>query len=215
MKLIKTIRLTTALVCFSTLAIAGRVEGSSDYGGNFSSTPKACTSTPTTSYASFTFSCASGGASITAEAFLASTNSDLEIFDFAVTNAPANYTLTLTATGAPINSVNDLGLFTCGTGAINPPQCSDQLPSGVTSASNYGTLLNSFMASFPVTGATSANRFVFFVALDNPTGSAASVSATLTPAVSGVPEPAAFFLCGFGVVALVVARRRMDILSVG
>jgi hypothetical protein len=211
MMLKKLIHVTTVLMCFATVANAGRVTGNSGYGGNFSSTPKACTASTTTSYASFTFSCITDGATITAEAFISSSNSNFEMFDFLVTNAPSNYTLTLTATGAPINSATDLGLFTCDQNAVDPPQCSNQLPQGVTSATNYGTLVSSFVASFPVTGATSANAFVFFVALNDPNnGSSASVSATLAPTVSGnAPEPSAVTMLGLGLFAFALLRRRM------
>ncbi len=132
------------------------------------------------------------------------------MFDFEVTNAPSNYTLTLTATGAPINSANDLGLFICSLNAVDPPQCSGSLPQGVTTLSTYGSLVSNFVASFPVTGATSANAFVFFVALNDPNGSAASVSATSTPTVSAsAPEPSAFTMLGLGLFAFAVLRRRM------
>jgi hypothetical protein len=215
MKLKNLICFTIVLTCFASAANAGRVSGNSDYGGNFSSSPKACTTTSTISYTSpsssaFSFSCITDGATITAEAFIASTNSSLEMFDFEVTNAPSNYTLTLTSTGSPINSATDLGLFTCSPGGVDPPQCSNQLPSGVTTLSNYGSLVSNFVASFPVTGATSANTFVFFVALNDPNGSAASVSATLAPTVSATaPEPSAFTMLGAGLFAFAILRRRI------
>lgn len=205
-------RLTTVLVCFAAAANAGLIGGGSSYGENFSSTPAPCTSLTTTSFSSFTFSCDTDGATITAEAFTASVpalNGDtLEMFDFKVTDAPSDYTLTLTATGAPINSANDLGLFTCA-GVTDTPQCSNDLPMGVTSTSNYGSLESSFVASFPVTGATSGDTFVFFVALDDPNGTGASVNASLASTSStATPEPGFFLLSGLCLLAFGLLGRK-------
>jgi hypothetical protein len=130
------------------------------------------------------------------------------MFDFDVTGAPGSYTLTLTSTGAPINSANDLGLFTCSPPSSTSPQCSNELPPGVTSTSTtYGSLLSSNVASFPVTGAPSADTFVFFVALNDPTGAAANVSAVLTPTATAAPEPRLLSLAGLGLMAFMVLGR--------
>lgn len=197
-------RVTIIVLCFATAMEAGIIAGSSNYGVNFNA-PEACTTTATTFVNSYSFSCNTGSATVTAEAFTASTNSDLVIFDFQVTDAPGDYNLTLTSTGAPINSADDLGLFTCNPSA--PPQCSNDLPLGVTLTSNYGTLVDSNDASFPVTGASSADTFVFFVALDDPNAAAANVTATLTP-TSGAPEPATLPLAGGSLIALIWFLRR-------
>jgi hypothetical protein len=198
-----------------------------------SSSPQSCTSTPVTSYtvdsASFSFACDISGADIMAEAFTASTDSDLIMFDFQVTNAPSDYILQLTASGAPINSSDDLGLFTCPPAA--PPQCGG-LPMGVAADSiTYGSLTGDNIATFPVTGATPSNSFVFFVALDDPqvcepgtpcpTGpgnacdpsvdtcvrTSANVTATFLP-TTATPEPRLLPILGLGLLALVIVRWR-------
>jgi hypothetical protein len=199
---------TTFVMCFATAMHAGIISGSSSYGGNMSSSPASCTTSPTTSFSSFTFSCDTGDATVFAEAFTASTNSDLVMFDFSVTGAPSDYTLTLTSTGAPINSANDLGLFICDPSA--PPQCSNDLPPGVTSTSDYGSLLSADVASFPVSGAAPTDTFVFFVALDDPEGTAANVTASLEAATSATPEPNMLPLLGCGLLALMAFHRRIN-----
>jgi hypothetical protein len=210
-------RLTTVLVCFATAAYAGHIGGDSSYGETSGLLPEPCTSTTTTSFSPFTFSCDTDGATITAEAFTASVpalNGDtLEIFDFAVTGVSSGYTLTLTATGAPINSANDLGLFTCDTGVSDLPQCSNDLPPGVTSTSDYG-ILSGGVASFAVSSATSADKFVFFVALDegaDPSAlPAANVTASLSPTTTttATPEPRMLSLLGLGFLAIMAFRRK-------
>jgi len=209
---LKSCGLSVALLLgLSVAANASRVVGSSSYGDNNSSSPQTCTSSTTTSFTGFTFSCDdTGTADITAEAFVSSNPSnDLLIYDFEVTNAPSDYTLALTATGDPI-SVNDIGLFyspSCT--SSTSPQCSNELPMGVTSTTtDYGSVSGNTVY-FPVSGASSSDSFVFFVALEDPEGGTpANVTASFV-SPSSVPEPSFVVFACLGLLGVIgVVRRR-------
>jgi hypothetical protein len=207
----------TALMCFSGAASASVIAGNSNYGGTMGVVAATCPSSLPTPPYTFALSCNADGATIMSEAFASSSPVTTDdVVDFEVTGL-SNYTLTLTETGAPFDpdtvlGIDDgYGLFQCS----NPPQepqCSNPSSNGSFSlVTNQGTLntANGTVA-FGVTGATASDTFVFFALVTAPSASAdASVTATIAPAVAAVPEPRAFPMFGFGLLALAVFRLRI------
>lgn len=202
---LKSLFYRSALVlCFSAAANAGRVPNNSSYGdGPFVITPCAL---------AVCFSGGTEGANISIEEFPATSVDGITVYDFDVTTPPSDFVLDIAVTGATIiNDPSDFstdgyGLFTCGSGfPENQPQCSDDLPSGVTPASDYGSLSGN-TAVFPVTGASPDDNFVFFVATE---GTPTSVIGSFEGA-SSVPEPRFLPVFGFGLLAafVVFGRRR-------
>jgi hypothetical protein len=221
----------TAIVILglSVSAQAGRISGNSSYGGNFSSTAGACTSSSTDSFtdgsATFSYNCdLVGSTTIQAEAFLNSADAlnaainggDLVVFDFQVTNAPAGMDLVLTPNGAPIyvepsDSLPDLGLFVCSPGIPLPtdPQCIPATTdlSGVDTGSLVGS--NAVFA-------TSSSTLTYYVVLQDPcepastTCVSASVNASFEPASTATPEPRLLPILGLALLAgLLIYRRRL------
>lgn len=186
---------TAALALFFCAgANAARVAGNSGYGepGLVISACVGCVSGPTL------------GATITGEFYSSTSFSDIEVFDFLVVNPPADFDFLITPTGAPINSSDDLGLFTCDDPSFfnaGYPQCGNFTPP----LSDAGTLIAN-TASFAVT-ASPGNTFDFFVALNVANGQPTSVSASITGVV-GTPEPRFLPLLGVGLLAALVFFRR-------
>ena len=211
------------LLGLSVTANAGHVFSSSDYGGNFNSNastnPGSCTSSPATAFtfesATFSYSCLLDGATITAESFVASTNSDLVVFDFMVSNEPSGMGLVLTPSGAPINSASDLGLFFCSGGSTSP-QCNGTSAAQVLSEiANDGSLIGGD-AVFP----HSSSTLTYFAVLNDPatpagcdpssppcTRTSASVTASFAPATA-TPEPRLLPILGLVMLAAILIHRR-------
>jgi hypothetical protein len=176
--------ITVFLLSSCAAANAGKVNMTSDYGALFTITSLGTVD------------------GFSGESFIDSNN--LTMFDFELT-LPGTYTVELTAIGATIT--DNYGLLTCPSPALTPPapQCSNDLPPGVNSSSDYGSLNGaSTIATFPVTGAVAGDdTFVFFAELDSNT--VGSVSASIQ---SAVPEPRLLPLVGFGLLAAFVLFRR-------
>jgi hypothetical protein len=189
MKLKVFVPFTLALFGFCVAAQAGRVVGSSNYGNE----------EPTTS-------CDPGclgeldGATVTGE-FFTSAEGPL-VYDFKVTLA-GSYDVTLTSTD--LIDPDNFGLLTCD--PTNPVQCSNELPPGITTGSDYGTLDGTDkIATFDVSNALAgSDTYVFFVQLQNPQD---PVTINIAPATSTVPEPRMLPLLGLGMLAAFVFFRR-------
>jgi hypothetical protein len=201
MKLKNLCCMTALLLCLSAAANAGRVANNSSYGiGPFTITSCALAD------------CFSGdtlGSTISIEDFLATSETGITVYDFDISNPAPNFTLDIAVTGASIISdptdptQDGYGLFTCASGfPSNQPQCSNDLPFGVTSDSDYGSLSGNTV-SFPVMNATSGDDFVFFVAMD---GTPTSVIGSYE--TSSVPEPRFLPLLAIGLLAAFVVFRR-------
>ena len=140
------------------------------------------------------------GATVTGESFT-SAEGPL-VFDFKVTLA-GTYIVTLTSTD--LIDPDNYGLLTCD--PTNPVQCSDLLPPGVTTTSDYGTLdITDKIATFDVNNAVAgSDTFVFFVQLQNTDD---PVTINIAPSTSTVPEPRMLPLLGLGMLAAFVFFRR-------
>jgi hypothetical protein len=180
--------LAVLALCFCAAANAATVKGNSGYGeiGLVIHPCTGCVSGPTL------------GATITGEDFDSTSLSDIEVYDFLVVNPPAEFNFFITATGAPINSATDLGLFTCDNSGFftgDYPQCSNFTPPASIASSLSGNI-----ASFLNVTASTGNTFDFFVALDVSNGPPTSVTASIAAA----PEPRFLPLAGIGLLAALV-----------
>ena len=192
------------LLSLSNAANAGRVTTNSSYGQIGLSIDTACADCTILNTL---------GATITGENYDSTSQSGVVVYDFDVSNLMGAYTFDITAEGASILAIDPggsqgYGVFTCSPPDSftmgGTPQCSPDVPAGFNPGdTDYGSL-NSNVASFPVSGASSTDSFVFFVALDGPpTGVTASFE------TSAVPEPRLLSLLGIVLVAgFILFRRR-------